>query len=75
MAVLDTLSERLTAADPAIAREALRTVFDRVDLTFDHIQNKKQVTSRFRRGVAKLKSYSVDSSHPQEGTGDGAKQI
>ena len=63
MAALGELSERLTSVDPRIAREALRTVFDRVDLTFEHVQHAKQVRSHFKRGVARLKSYSDGRAH------------
>ncbi len=55
---IDTLRERITSADPSIVREALSRVCERVDLWFDHEQQKSQVRSRFKRGVIRFGNVS-----------------
>ena len=55
---IDALKGRITAADPSIVREALSRVCERVDLWFDHEQQKSQVRSRFKRGVIRFSNVS-----------------
>jgi DNA invertase Pin-like site-specific DNA recombinase len=52
---LQTLRDTLTAADPAVAREALNQVCERIDLWFDHIRQTKQVRSRFSKGLVRFR--------------------
>jgi site-specific DNA recombinase len=55
LAGLTRLRERIQNADPAVAREALARVLERIDCTFEHQHHPKQTRSRFSKGVISFK--------------------
>jgi len=58
---LQRLSERLRAADPTIAKDAIWRCCERIDLWFEHVQHEKIVRSCFRKGVAKFRVAEANS--------------
>jgi hypothetical protein len=59
MRAAERLQESLNAADPALVREALSRVCERIDLWFTHKRGKVLTKSTFSRGIAKFRGSSL----------------
>ena len=64
MHAAERLGEALTASEPAVVREALSRVCERIDVWFSHKQM-KQTRSTFRKGIVRL--FKPRESLPQVG--------
>lgn len=54
LAQLARLRERITDANPKVARHALQQIVERIDLWFEHVQGEKITRSVFKKGVIKF---------------------